>query len=233
MAYPIIITGRVFNPEYTFNPHTPDHKTDGESVLCFSGPNLDATGIPLPVVLNDCTIDGATFRWGSKQSLLFDVTFNRCTFKNGTKRAFDMVRGGNVVFNNCKWVNDGTRKRVTSPYFSLSEQCDCGIKGGVGDILFNRCSINDVLLGDYTIYDQIPRPKTRRVTFNRCTNPNGGPVIVRGRYFDAKSITKIQTNVNAWTWPTLFTKLYWLYNKKFGDTRKPDGWNKILPQELD
>lgn len=231
MAYPITVTGN-FNPSNTFNPSSPDQKTDGESVLCFSGPNLDTDGNPLEVVVNDAVIDGENIRWGSKQSLIFNITFNRCTFKNGSKRAFDMVRGGIVTFNDCKWVNDGVRKRVTSPYFSLAEQCDCGIKGGVRDITFNNCSINDVLLGDYTIYDQQDRPKTRRVTFNNCTNPNGGPIIVRARWFEGNTIRKINTKVNAWTWPSIITSIYWWYNRKFGDKRKPDGWNVILPQEL-
>ena len=233
MAYPIEVSGKTFNSTNTFNPDTSDTKTDGESVLCFSGANLDVNGNPLPIVVNDCIIDGGTIHWGSKQSLVFDITFNRCTFKNGDKRAFDMVRGGKVTFNDCKWANDGTRKRVTSPIFTLTEFCDAGLKGGIHDITFNRCSLNDVLLGDYTIYDQIDRPKTRRITFNNCTNPNGGAIIVRARYFDGATIQKINTNVNAWTWPEFVTSIYWWYNRKFGDTRKPDGWNVILPRELD
>ncbi len=232
MAYPILLNGKALSPQYTYNPDTPDHKTDGESVLCFSGPNLDATGNQLPVEVNNCVIDGGNLRWASKQSLIFGITFNNCTFKNGTKRALDMVRGGNVTFNHCTWENT-SRKRVTSPFFTLGEQCDCGIKGGVHDITFNACVINDVLLGDYTIYDQQERPKTRRVTFKDCVNPNGGEIIVRGRYFDRKTIQKINTKVNAWTWPGFITSIYWWYNRKFGDTRKPDGWNVILPQERD
>lgn len=231
-TYPITVANRNLNSSNTYNPSTPpDYKTDGQSVLCFSGPNFDQSEVPLSVVVNDCVIDGETIRWGSKQSLIFDITFNRCTFKNGSKRAFDMVRGGVVTFNDCKWVNDGRRKRVKSPYFTLSEFCDAGFKGGVRDIVFNRCSINDVLLGDYTIYDQIDRPKTRRITFNNCTNPNGGPIIVRARYFDAKTIQKINTKINAWTWPKFVTSIYWWYNRKFGDKQKPAGWNVIYPIE--
>ncbi len=232
MSYPITITGKALDPHHTYDPTSPDHRTDKRSVLCLSGPNLDSTGAPMPVVVNDCVIDGGNLEWASKQSFIFDLTFNRCTFKNGVERAFDMVRGGKVTFNDCKWENT-VRKRVTSPYFSLAKQCDCGIKAGVRDIVFNRCSINDVLLGDYAIYDQQDRPKTRRVTFNNCTNPNGGPIIVRGRYFESKTIQKINTKVNAWTWPGFITSIYWWYNRKFGDTRKPAGWDVILPQERD
>lgn len=233
MSYPITVTGQTFNAANTFNPGTVNTRTDGQSVLCFSGPNLDENGNPLPVVVENCTIDGGTIHWGSKQSQIFDLTFKNCIFKDGTTRAFDMVRGGKVTFEYCRWESSGVRKRVTSPFFTLSEMCDCGIKGGVHDIYFSNCSLNDVLLGDYTIYDQIDRPKTRRVTFENCVNPNGGPIIVRARYFDGSSIRKINTNINAWTWPSFITGIYWWFNRKFGDTRKPDGWNVILPQELD
>lgn len=231
MPYSITIHDQVFNASNTFNPTSPDRRTDGRSVLCFSGPNLDENGAPRPIVVNDCVIDGGNLEWAGKQSLIFDLTFNRCIFKNGSERAFDMVRGGKVTFNQCKWENS-SRKRVTSPIFSLFKQCDLGLKGGVRDIVFNECSLNDVLLGDYSIYDQIDRPKTRRVTFNNCTNPNGGSIIVRGRYFEEKTIQKINTKVDAWTWPSFVTSVYWWYNRKFGDKRKPDGWNVILPQEL-
>ena len=233
MSYPITVSDRTLTSTNTYNPDTPDGKTDGQSVLCFSGPNLDSDGNPQPVVVNNCIIDGETVRWGSKQSLIFDLEFNNCTFMNGTKRAFDMVRGGKVVFNYCKWINEGVRPKVKSPITTLTEFTDCGIKGGVHDITFNNCELNDVLLGDYTIYDQQDRPKTRRVTFNNCKNPNGGPIIVRGRWFEEKGIQKINTSVNAWTWPSFVTSIYWWYNRKFGDTRKPDGWNVILPQERD
>jgi hypothetical protein len=234
MSYPITVSDKTFTSTNTYNPDTPDFKTDGESVLCFSGPNLDSDGNPLPVRVNNCIIDGERFRWGSKQSMIFDLEFNNCTFMNGTKRAFDMVRGGKVVFNQCEWRNnEGVRPVVKSPIFTLAEQTDCGIKGGVHDVTFNNCKINDVFLGDYTIYDQQDRPKVRRVTFNDCTNPNGGAIIVRARWFEGNTIQKINTPINAWTWPSFVTSIYWWYNRKFGDTRKPDGWNVILPQERD
>jgi hypothetical protein len=231
MSYPITVSGQTFNAANSYNPDSADLKSDGSSSLCFSGPNLDASGNPLPVVVNNCTIDGGSMIWGSKQSLLFGITYNNCTFMNGSERSFDMVRGGWLTFNSCSFVNNGTRARVTSPYFNLSQMCDIGIKGGVHDITFNHCSLNDVLLGDYSIYDQQTRPKTRRVTFNNCVNPNGGAIIVRARYFDGSTIQKINTTVNAWTWPSFITSIYWWYNHKWGDTRKPAGWNVILPQE--
>ena len=219
----IIIQNKSFNKNETYNPDTPDNKTDGLSVLCFSQ-NDDSKVL-------DCNIDGEDARWGGKASLTFGLEYNNCTFQNGTARAFDMVRGGNVVFKHCTFENS-VRKPVKSQY-DLTELCDIGIKGGVHDVTFENCTFNDILLGDYSIYDQQDRPKTRRFTFINCQNADGGPIIIRGRYFDKGSITLVGTQAKIFVWPELLTKLYWWYNRTFGDKRKPDGWDKFDPRELD
>ena len=219
----IIINGQTFNKSDTFNPNTSNLKTDGLSVLCFSQNDNSR--------VSDCVIDGQDARWGGKASLTFGLEYSNCTFRNGTARAFDMVRGGNVVFKNCKFENT-VRKPVASPY-TIAEQCDIGIKGGVHDVTFENCVFNDILLGDYSIYDQQDRPKTRRFTFINCKNEKGGPIIIRGKYFEKGSINLINTKAKIFVWPELLTKLYWMFNRKFGDTRKPDGWNIYDPRELD
>jgi hypothetical protein len=219
----IILNGQTFNKSDTFNPNTSDLKTDGLSVLCFSQNDNSK--------VNDCIIDGQDARWGGKASLTFGLEYNKCTFKNGTARAFDMVRGANVTFTDCTFENT-VRKKVGSQY-SLTELCDIGIKGGVHDVTFHSCVFNDILLGDYSIYDQQDRPKTRRFTFINCKNADGGPIIVRGRYFEKGSINLIGTTAKIFVWPEFLTKIYWWYNRKFGDTRKPDGWDKFDPRELD
>lgn len=219
----LTIENRAFNQSNTFNVNTEDGKTDGLSVLCFSE--------NLHIEVNNCTIDGEQARWGAKMSKNFYVTYNNCTFKNGTARSFDMVRGGVVTFNNCKFLNEGTRKKVTSAYLSFGEGCDIGIKCGVRDVIFNECELNDILIGDYSIYDQQDRPKARRFTFNNCKNPNGGAIIIRGRHFDKNTLEVKNTKVSVFTWPEIVMNVYWWYNRKFGDTRKPDGWNVIDDRE--
>jgi len=220
----IVIENQTFDKLNTYNPDTPDNKTDGLSVFCFSQ-NDDST-------VNNCVIDGQDTRWGGKASLTFDLEYNNTTFKNGTARSFDMVRGGNVKFENCEFANDGVRKKITSPYM-LTEVCDIGIKGGVHDVVFKDCVLQDIRLGDYSIYDQQDRPKTRRFTFINCKAPDGGPIVIRGRYFDKNTLTLLDTNAKVWIWPEFITKIYWWYNRTFGDKRKPDGWNVIDPRELD
>lgn len=219
----IILSGQIFNKSDTFNPNTADLKTDGLSVLCFSQNDNSK--------VSNCIIDGQDARWGGKASLTFGLEYYRCSFMNGTARAFDMVRGGNVVFKECTFDNN-VRKAIKSPY-DLVEQCDIGIKGGVHDVTFEDCTFNDILIGDYSIYDQQDRPKARRFTFINCKNKDGGPIIIRGRYFDKNTLTLSNTTAKVWIWPELLTKLYWWYNRTFGDKRKPDGWDKYDPRELD
>lgn len=219
----ILIKNKTFNQQNTFNPESEDNKTDGLSVLRFSE-NLHVT-------VNDCVIDGEVARWGGKMSKNFFVEYNNCIFKNGTARSFDMVRGGAITFNNCKFINEGVRPKIKSPYFSFNEVCDIGMKGGVRDVRFNNCQFNDILIGDYSIYDQIDRPKARRFRFSNCRNLDGGPIIIRGRYVEEDSIQLIDTEAKMFIWPNWMTKIYWWYNRKFGDTRKPDGWNVIDDRE--
>lgn len=220
----IVIENQTFDKLNTYNPDTPDNKTDGLSVFCFSG-NDDS-------ITNNCVIDGQDTRWGGKASLTFNLQYNNCTFKNGTARSFDMVRGGNVTFTDCTFINDGVRKKITSPYM-LTEVCDIGIKGGVHDVVFQSCIFDDILLGDYSIYDQQDRPKTRRFTFINCRNKDGGPIVIRGRYFEKNSLSLLGTKAKVFIWPYFLTKIYWWYNRTFGDKRKPDGWDKFDPRELD
>jgi hypothetical protein len=218
----ILVKDKSFNQANSYNPDTPDNKCDHLSVLCFSGKR--------DVVVENCVIDGQSARWGSKASNGFNHTYNNCIFKNATARSFDMVRGGNITFNNCRFENDGSRKKITSPY-AIAEQCDIGMKGGIRDVTFNDCVLNDILIGDYSIYDQADRPKARRFTFNNCKNLDGGAIIIRGKYFEKNSLVLNNTKAKVWIWPELLTKLYWAYNRKFGDTRKFDGWNVITDEE--
>ena len=218
----IIIENQSLNQNNTYNSGTEDHRTDGLSVFCLSGDRN--------VTVNNCVIDGQVARWAGKMSHVFNVTFNDCIFKNATARSLDVVRGGEITFNRCRFENDNIRKIVKSPY-TIDECCDIGMKGGVRDVTFNDCVLNDILIGDYSIYDQADRPKARRFTFNNCKNVNGGAIIIRARYFEKSSLVLNNTQAKVWVWPEWFLKLYWMFNRKFGDTRKFDGWNVIDAEE--
>ena len=221
-----LASNKTYNKDNSYNAdNAPTYATDGQSVFTLNGDNC-------PARFDNCTFDGGTVHWGFKATssiaadnttpiVINTVVFNNCIFKDGLERAYDQVRGGNVIFNNCKWINTGiARKRVTTSPLDVSQMCDAGFKGGVWNIKYQNCSINDVLLGDYTIYDQLVRPKTRGISFDNCTNPNGGPIIVRGWYVDPTTIYTNNTNVHIEIHSALETDVYFNYNKHFGDNRK-------------
>ena len=175
----------------------------------------------------NCTFDGAFGEWSFKGSLKFNLRFENCTFKNGAERAFDMVRGGNISFKNCKWANDNGARKRTSGRFTLAKTCDLGMKAGLHDVTFEDCEINDVLMGDYAIHTG--RPPTRRFKFINCKNPNGGPIFVRG--FDTdRNLTLENTEVSTWFWWPIAVKIYFTFCRLFGDKRPGQ---PIDPRELD
>jgi hypothetical protein len=169
-----------------------------------------------PLTVRRCVFEGGNCEWAAKGSKGFDATFEDCTFKDGSERAFDQVRGGNLIFKNCKFVNTGARPRIKSRW-QVRKECDIGLKAGMRDVTFINCSMNDLYLGDYSIYDQVVRPRTRRVRLVNCVNPNGGPIIVRGRY--ANSVNAENTPISEFIWPSLVTAGYWWFNRKMGDKR--------------
>jgi len=202
MSFTTTIDGQIFDKPQTY----------GKDSLAYGAVSDDT-------LYTNCTFDGKTGEWGFKASFKFNLRFENCIFKNGAERAFDMVRGGDIYFKDCKFVNDGARKKTKG--FTLQKECDIGMKAGVRDVTFENCELNDLLIGDYSIYDQIIRPKARRFKFINCKNPNGGPIYVRGFYVSHQGdmITKENTSLSVFFWPAFCVQLYFWFCKKFGDKR--------------
>ena len=210
MDYPNIVENKVF-------------------VTTGSGEDLSAyVAVDNNTLYRNCVFDGGDGDWGYKSSLKFTMRFENCTFKNGKERAYDQVRGGVLYFKDCKFVNDGVRRKSTR--LTLANTCDMGIKAGVRDVIFENCEINDVLIGDYSLYDQQDRPKARRFTFIDCKNPNGGPIYLRGFWLEDELDIQ-NTRISTWFWWDIIVNAYWWFNRRFGDTRKPEGWDIIYPEE--
>ena len=190
-----------------------------------------------PILIKNCIIDGDLADWGLKGPKIFDMVVEDCIIKNGLERALDMVRGGNIVFRRCKFINDkknekGEKARIrVKSKWTLGKYCDIGLKGGICDVRFEDCEMNDLLLGDYSIYDQIDRPMTRRIALVNCKNPYGGPIFIRGRYVDKNSIFIENTNADILVWPKFITKIYWAYNRKFGDKRPLNEEQRTITEE--
>lgn len=195
------IVGKTFNASNAYNPDIP---CDANSVLCFSGHS--------DVIIRDCFIDGGNRQWGVKLSNCHNVYFYNCVFQNGYERAVDVVRGSNINFINCKWLPSTSRKPVGSCY-NMFKACDVGIKGGVRRITFQNCALNDALFGDYCIYNfsQV-LPPTGDIQFIECGN-----VIIRGLYVEG--ISYIATERKEFILPKVLCKLYFSYNKRWGDRR--------------
>lgn len=183
------------------------------------------------ILVQDSIIDGGNAEWGLKMSKCFNMKFLRCTFRNGTERAFDAVRGGSFVFEDCYFINDNGARKPTKRSFSLPKTCDIGMKGGVRDVTFINCKMNDVLLGDYSIYDQIDRPPVRRIKFIECSNVNGGPVLVRGYHVDKLSVTFENTPHKTFFYWKWVKALYWAFNRKFGDKRVLNDKQFVITEE--
>ncbi len=207
MSFTTTIDGQIFDQPQTF----------GKDSLAYGAVSDDT-------LYTNCTFDGKTGEWGFKASFKFNLRFENCIFKNGAERAFDMVRGGDIYFKDCKFLNDGTRKKTKG--FTMNKTCDIGMKAGVRDVTFENCEINDVLMGDYAIHTG--RPPTRRFKFINCKNPNGGPIFVRGFDTDRKLIVE-NTQVVTWFWWPVAVKAYFTFCKLFGDKRPGQ---PIDPREL-
>lgn len=201
----------------------PLSSNDGDNAALAFGPGDSGS------VIRNCTIDGRAGSWGLKLSHVFNLTFEDCVIKGGAERALDIVRGGAITFTNCRFERGDFRTTTRTPW-STRKTCDIGIKGGARDITFDSCVMNDLLLGDYSIYNQRDCPITRRINLCNCSNANPWDIVVRGIY--SERVSTYRTNVKEMRlWP-VFTSLYFFYCKRFGDTRKlnPD---EIVPTAED
>lgn len=206
-------------------PGVDENGNEVETAAFYMGPELSGSTV------RNCVIDGMDAHWGLKLAHAFDITFEDCVIRGGTERALDIVRGGAITFRGCHFErgdNRGTTRKATS----LDKTCDIGIKAGARDVTFESCTMNDLLLGDYSVYDQLKgRPKTRRVFLHNCTNPNAWPIIVRAIYAD-KAIVQ-DTPVSQFRLPSLVTWGYFTWNRHFGDKRDlTDYAPELLPEDL-
>lgn len=181
-----------------------------ETAAFFLGPEWSGSTV------RNCVINGQDATWGVKIAHAFDITFEDCVIRGGTERALDIVRGGAITFRRCHFER-GEYRETTRKRFSLDKSCDIGIKASARDVTFEDCTMNDLLLGDYSIYDQRKRPCTRRITLRNCTNPNGWPVIVRALHAD--KVIAQNTPISQLKLPAPIVWGYLTWNRTFGDKR--------------
>lgn len=196
--------------DQTFNTWTPGRDT---AVLTIG------TQEPNSIITN-CVIDANGAEWGLKMSGNEGSVFDRCFIRGGKERALDMVQGRDISFNNCVFSTGKDRKPTTSKW-SFSETCDIGIKGGVSDVRFRRCTMTDILLGDHCIYDNVKiTPKVSGIILDGCVHPEGKPIIIR--VLNAELPVLLNTNAVALVyWRGVVLTYFWIAGKWIDSRKSP------------
>jgi hypothetical protein len=181
-------------------------------------------------VVRGCTIDGGLANVGLRVLGAFDLIFEDCVISGGVERALDIDRGGSIIFRRCRF-DRGNSRPTTRQAKTLAKTCDIGIKGGARDVTFESCMMNDVMLGDYSIYNQVKWPKTRGVTLKDCVNWNEWPILIR--MWDAEKPILVNTEADHFKAPASLVKTYFQYNVYFGDKRSLKSEQfKLTPQDI-
>ena len=110
--------------------------------------------------IENCTIDAGPVSEGLKLSYCHDVIVKDCTIIGGIEDCVDIVRGGFMLFENCRFVSNNSKHHFT-------------IKCQVSNITIKDCVfVNDfrtlidgalVDLGNWSDYDVIDLPKTKDI----------------------------------------------------------------------
>lgn len=152
-----------YRPYYTDEQKPKKHKFHAASV------KHKATYWGEDVHILNCEIDGRGCAEGLKISFGYNITVEDCIIHGGYEDCVDIVRGANITFKNCKFISYNTKQHMT-------------IKGGCKNITIDNCEfVNDfskwydgaiIDIGNYSIYDQVKRPKVRHVTIKNCRLTN-------------------------------------------------------------
>lgn len=171
--------------------------------------------------ISKCTITGNGAEWGLKLPDVTSVTVTDTTLIGGTERALDIVRGGNHAFVRCTF-GPGADRPATSTVWSMAKTCDAGIKGDATGVAFNTCTMTDLLVGDYSIYDHdTTLAPVSGITLTDCVHPKGPATPILIRCLNGDKPTLIRTNAKILKVPGFIVAIYFWYCRHFGDTRTP------------
>ncbi len=197
--------------DQTFDKWTPGRDT-AVLTLGTQEPNSEVT---------NCVIDAKGAEWGLKMPGNVGSTIRQTHLSGGKERVLDIVRGGNLHFDECVFEAGHDRKPTKSKW-SFASTCDVGIKGGTTNIRFTHCTLTDILLGDHCIYDNPGMgAKTRGIILDNCVHPAGPNVPIILRILNAEMPTLINTNAVALVYMGLVVKTYFWIAGKWIDSRKP------------
>ena len=142
---------------------------------------------PNSVFLNCQFLAPVGCEWGAKMPGNTGSRFTDCLFDcEDGERTLDIVQGSDLGFTRCHFTYPDPIKTR----FSLRKQCSIGIKGGFRGAFFDECVMNDILLGDYSIYDHDSACQpVSGIELHDCCSASGGPIIIRALNADAVKLT--------------------------------------------
>ena len=182
------------------------------------------------ILIEDCYIDGRGASEGLKLSFCSNVYVYNSVIYGGYEDCVDIVRGSNIMFDNCVFSIGDAKYHAT-------------IKGGAHTIYFKNCDFIGkyktwydgacVDLGNWTDYDDVPRPRVRGVLFENCRILEGRAVLARVLHANAPKV--FDTKGIVLKVPRLFTAMFFFLQRKgwIGKRRRfSEEHLKIYPEEL-
>ena len=183
-------------------------------------------------LISGCKIDGNGFAEGLKLSMWYDMVVKDCEIIGGREDCVDIVRGGRLTFERCRFISNGDTKQHMT------------IKGGVKDILIKDCVFVGnyrnwwdgacIDLGNWTDYDDVPRPFNRNIVVSGCKMENMTTRnLCRVLYSEWPQVSNCDGRVLVV--PKLFVKLFFFLQRKgwVGKRRRfPESWLKVYDVEL-
>ena len=164
------------------------------------------------VLVENCTIDANGVAEGLKLSYCHDVMVRDCEIIGGYEDCVDIVRGGNITFERCRFISNNTKHHFT-------------IKCMVDGVNIIDCTfVNDfrtiidgafVDLGNWGDYDKEDLPKTKNILVSNCTYENVSwwkKIICRRLYAENPKINTTEGVV--FKVPSIFIKIFWYIRRK-------------------
>ena len=159
------------------------------------------------ILIEDCIIDANGAAEGLKFSYVHDVIVKRCTIIGGYEDCVDIVRGGDIFFEECVFIANKTKHHFTI-------KCDVSnveIKNCIFRNNFNRWWDGACVdLGNWGSYNTEFMPTTRDIKITDCTLENISwwkKILTRRIYAENPEV--INTDGYNLKIPSFFVKLFW------------------------
>ncbi len=163
------------------------------------------------LLIENCQINANGVAEGLKLSYMHDVLVKGCEIIGGYEDCVDIVRGGNITFENCIFISNGTKHHFT-------------IKCQVENVKIVNCIFRNnfnkiwdgafVDMGNWSDYDVEDLPKTKGIEIINCTfeNVSWWKKILTRRLYAENAIVKNTSGFNLKI-PNIFINLFWNHQR--------------------